>query len=274
MTSRPLEIEPITNRLFVHRVAAMLLPLAIRGHVHPNTVTLSGLGFGILAAFSYAKWQDPRFALLGFLLMVGWHIADGLDGALARATGRTSAFGRLLDGVADYSTFVMVNIALVLTLPNPGLMLLAAIASGFAHILQSIFYEGARETYIRRSRGQLIATKRTEVGGVVERLYNWAETTLANHQTPFDDSLQQMPEEERASTLTLWQKIAAPRIMAITSLSANSRTIAIFLACLAGRPWLYWIWETVMLSLLALAGWRALRQSETLALRQKGNSNI
>lgn len=274
MSSRPPEIEPLSNRVFVHRVAAMLLPLAIKGKIRPNFVTLTGLGFGVLAALCYAQWHDPRFAFLGFLMMVCWHIADGLDGALARATGQSSAFGRLLDGVADYSTFVMVNIALILTLPNPGLMFAAALVSGAAHILQSAFYEGVRETYIRRSRGQLIATSRSVAGGWVERLYNRGEAALGNHQTDFDALLQSMPSAERDQTLQYWKKLAASRIMAITPLSANSRTVAIFFACLVGRPWLYWIWETFLLSLLAIAGWRALRQSETLALKQKGNNDI
>ena len=48
-------------------------------------------------------------------------------------------------------------------------------------------------------------------------------------------------------------------------LSANGRTIAIWLAALAGNPMLFWGWEIIGLTLLALAAARALRQSERRA---------
>lgn len=264
--AHPPEIEPLSNRLLVHRASAALLPRAARLGLHPNAVTTTGLFLGVLAALSYLHWRDPRFAVLGFLLMLGWHICDGLDGALARATGKTSPLGRLLDGVADYTTFVLVYIALVVSQPHPALMLPIAILSGAAHILQSLFYEGIRETYIRRGRGQLAATRRSAAGGPVERLYNLGEAFFGNHATRLDAHLLTLAPTERAAAIARWQHLAAPRIRAITLLSANGRTFAIFLACLAGRPWAFWLWEIVGLTLLAMAGHHWLRQAERRVL--------
>lgn len=260
--SRPREIEAWSNRLVVHRLSAALLPHAIRLGLHPNSITLTGLLFGLLAAAAYSRWDDPLFATLGFLCMIGWHVMDGLDGAVARATGKTSAIGRLLDGIADYLTFVAVGLSLAFAQDNVPLAIGLALAAGVAHALQSAFYEAERETYIRRSRGQFTASARSEAGGGFERLYNRGEAWLGNRTRPFDTALAKATPAERAAMLAAWRAKAAPRMMLLSPLSANGRTIAIYVACIAGSPFLYWIWELVFLTLLALAGGHWLRQSE------------
>jgi hypothetical protein len=262
MTGRPPEIEPLSNRLVVHRLSAALLPRAVRLGLHPNLATGAGLLFGLAAAACYTRWPDWRFATAGLLLMIGWHVMDGLDGQLARATGQTSDLGRLLDGVADYATFVAVYLALALTHPQPGLALALAIAAGAAHALQSQFYEGERATYIRRRAGQFRPVERPETGGRIERLYNRGEALLGNRARPFDARLQAATPAERGRLLGDWQPRAARALRAASLLSANGRTIAIWLAALAGNPMVYWLWEIVGLTLVALAVARALRQAE------------
>ncbi|MFA7440720.1 MAG: CDP-alcohol phosphatidyltransferase family protein [Sphingomonadaceae bacterium] len=259
---RPPEIEPWSNRLVVHRLSAALLPKAIHSGIAPNVVSVFGLGLGLAAALAYTHWYEPLWATVGFLLMIGWHVMDGLDGALARATGRTSDFGRLVDGIADYTTFVAVNIALALTSPYPWAAMGLAVISGCAHILQSLFYEAGRETYIRRIAGRFDSTPRRDVGGFVERLYNRGERWLGNRTRPFDGMLASAPPAQRAEMLAHWREKAAPRMMMLTPLSANGRTLAIWIACLMGSPIFYWAWEIVALTLLALVGGRWLRQAE------------
>ncbi|MGQ5701280.1 CDP-alcohol phosphatidyltransferase family protein [Sandaracinobacteroides sp. A072] len=261
-SARPVEIEPLSNRHFVHPAAAALLPPAIRLGLHPNTVSVAGLLLGLLAGLAYTRWEDPRFATLGFLLMIGWHILDGLDGKLARATGKTSPFGRFLDGIADYACFVSVYCALAFSQPQPWAAFALAVVAGVAHALQSQFYEGERATYIRRIRGIFHAEARTTAGGGPEKLYNRLEALLANRTRPFDRALATATEEERAAMLAGWQPQAARTLRRMALISANGRTLAIWVAAMLGYPVAYWIWEIVCLSLLALAGARALRQAE------------
>lgn len=265
-SARPVEIEPLSNRFLVHPVAAGLLPSAIRLGIHPNAVTGAGLGFGLLAGLAYLHWQDWRFATLGFALMIGWHVMDGLDGQLARATGRTSDIGRLLDGVADYATFVAVGLALAFTSPRPLLAVSLALAAGLCHALQSQFYEGERATYIRRLSGRFEPVARPEAGGFVERLYNRGEALLGNRARPLDVALQNASPAERERMLAQWQPAAARTLRWMSPLSANGRTIAIWLAVLLQQPMLYWIWEILPLTLFALAAARALRQAEAGAI--------
>lgn len=63
----------------------------------PNQLTLVGL---LLNAVVGAVVADGRFVLAGVLLLVGGAF-DMLDGAVARATGRVTTFGGILDSVLD-----------------------------------------------------------------------------------------------------------------------------------------------------------------------------
>jgi phosphatidylglycerophosphate synthase len=271
--ARPTEIEPLSNRLAVHRLSAALLAPAIRLGLHPNLVTCLGLGFGLAAALAYARWPDWRFATLGFLLMVGWHVMDGLDGQLARATGKASPFGRFLDGVADYATFIAVLSAIAFAHPKPALAVTLFLIGGAAHALQSAFYEAARATYIRRGAGCFTAVQRSAAGGPGERLYNRVEALLGNRARPFDAALSAAAPADRARMLAAWQPRAARVLRAMAPLSANGRTLAIYLAALAGEPLLYALWEIAALSLIALAAGRALRQAEYLSAGAADHQN-
>ncbi|TPE61040.1 CDP-alcohol phosphatidyltransferase family protein [Sandaracinobacter neustonicus] len=245
------------------RLSRALLPGAIRLGLHPNLVTLAGLGFGLCAGAAFTRWADPRFATLGFGLLLCWLVMDGLDGQLARATGKSSDIGRLLDGLADYAAFVATYLALVLTHPRPLLATGLAAAAGVAHALQAQFYEGERATYVRRLRGQFEAVVRPETGGPFERFYNRAEALLANRTRPFDQALAATPPEQRQAMLQQWQPRAAETLRLMSPLSADGRVIVIWLALLIGEPICYWLWEIAGLSLLALAANARLRQAES-----------
>ncbi|WP_199553443.1 CDP-alcohol phosphatidyltransferase family protein [Sandaracinobacteroides hominis] len=269
-SARPIEIEPWPNRLLIHRLSSLLLAPARRAGIHPNTVTCMGFGFGLLAASSYAmagqsgsRWA---FATLGLLLMLAWLVMDGLDGQLARATGKSSDIGRLLDGVADYATFVVVNIALVATHPRPLAAFALALLSGVFHALQSQFYEGERATYIRRLSGKFQAIARAEAGGPYERFYNRCEALLGNRTRPFDLKLQAAGPAERELLLSRWQPGAARALRAASPLSSDGRAIVIWVAVLAGETMLYWFYEIGVLTLVALAAAHKLRQSEAGAM--------
>ncbi|RZS82944.1 CDP-diacylglycerol--glycerol-3-phosphate 3-phosphatidyltransferase [Motilibacter rhizosphaerae] len=84
------------------RVAyALARPLAVR-RVPPDAVTLAGLVLGALvpvACLPGAAWPLAGAALTGLTGLV-----DGLDGAVAVLTGRTTRWGWLLDSVVDRVT--------------------------------------------------------------------------------------------------------------------------------------------------------------------------
>lgn len=80
--------------------------LANRG-IAANEVTLFGLFMGLCAAAMLAAGLPGVLALVP--LLIG-RLADGLDGAVARANGKTD-FGGLLDIVSDFAFYAAIPLA-------------------------------------------------------------------------------------------------------------------------------------------------------------------
>jgi CDP-diacylglycerol---serine O-phosphatidyltransferase len=258
--SRPVEIEDPSNRWLVHRLSAVLLPSAVRMRMHPNLVSLAGLGCGVVAALFYWHWREPLAVAGGFAAMLAWHVCDGLDGALARATGQTSAFGRLLDGFCDYATFIMVYLALALSM-HP-IWLLLAVPAGAAHAAQAAWYEAERERYALLSVG--LRPVVPVPLSFFDRGYAWLQRTVMPPLTGFTDDL------ERGD----YRQVTAPAVRNAALFGANLRTLGIAVAALAGHPAIYWLWELVMLSLAAPFFARRLRAAESRLLAGRANLKL
>jgi CDP-diacylglycerol--glycerol-3-phosphate 3-phosphatidyltransferase len=101
-TFRRLLPENIQSTFF--SLLAPLVKALTRWGVHPNTLTLAGLIITCMAAVALFKGS---LRTAGVLILLGG-LCDSLDGNLARATGKATRSGALLDSVIDrYSEFVM-----------------------------------------------------------------------------------------------------------------------------------------------------------------------
>jgi CDP-diacylglycerol--glycerol-3-phosphate 3-phosphatidyltransferase len=101
-TIRRLLPESIQNTFF--SLLTPLVKVLTRWGVHPNTLTLTGLIINCMAAVALYKGS---LRTGGVLILLGG-LCDSLDGNLARATGKATRTGALLDSVIDrYSEFVM-----------------------------------------------------------------------------------------------------------------------------------------------------------------------
>ncbi|MCA8880411.1 MAG: CDP-alcohol phosphatidyltransferase family protein [Rhodobacteraceae bacterium] len=111
-------------------------PLTVLGRrmarvgVTANQVTLTGLALGLAAAALIAANRET----LALLPLLASRLADGLDGAVARATRRTS-FGGYLDIAADFLFYGAVPFAFVLADP-------AANGTAGAFLLASFYFNG------------------------------------------------------------------------------------------------------------------------------------
>ncbi len=96
------------NRHFSRPVSARLA----RAGVSPNGATFIALAIGVAGALAYG-WQ---IWWLGGLLAQSSSIFAGVDGEIARRTGRSSRYGDFLDTVTDrfveYATFVGIGVGL------------------------------------------------------------------------------------------------------------------------------------------------------------------
>lgn len=105
--------------------------LAGRG-ASANAVTLIGLVLGLAAAATIAVGQT---GLVAVLLVLASRLADGLDGAVARARGKTD-FGGYLDIACDFAFYAAIPAAFVIA--NP-----AQNGAAGAALLASFYVNGA-----------------------------------------------------------------------------------------------------------------------------------
>jgi len=255
-SARPAAIEDPTNLWLVHPLADRLLAPALRLGLHPNLVSLAGLGSGAAAGWCYWQWRQPGMVAAGFLMMLAWHVLDGLDGKLARASGKATPFGRLLDGVVDYLVFFCVLIPIAVGYPDWGRTLTLCLTAGGFHAVQAAWLEGEREAWKRRAAGRFAPRPRLATGSLLEAGHNRLEAWLSRPR-PIDAALAADP-----AALPRYLAGTAPLLRGLGILSANYRTIAIPLACLAGDPRLFWGWEIFGLTLIAMAIVARLRHRE------------
>jgi len=257
---RTSEIEEFTNLYIIHPVSSWLVPKLAARNITPNMVSLTGMIFGILAGLSYYHYQTPLMAVAGFAGMIIWHIMDGADGQLARLTKSSSEIGMILDGVCDYVTFISVYVAigLVLSEQNPDVWYII-LSAGALHAIQSSAYELQRGEYDYWGHGKgscalpeikkmiadlkgksflLYMAKQPYIGYI--RMQRRSSGIDSEFRQNLREALKNNPDktsEIRAS----YRKIFTPAVKIWSVMCANYRTIAIFVACIAGHP-IYFFW--------------------------------
>ncbi|MEN3749620.1 CDP-alcohol phosphatidyltransferase family protein [Sphingomonas sp. HF-S3] len=262
--SRFRRIEDPTNLWIIHPAARALLPWFVARGISANSVSIGGLILGATAALSYAQWHSWPLAVLGLALSVGWLIADGLDGMIARATGTASALGRALDGLCDHGVFILIYVVLAFSMGDTGVWPLV-FAAGAAHALQSNLYESERARFHRRIRGVAIGATAPSRNPLVQ-LYDHIAGGLDRFAGRFDTALG--AQRNPAPLADAYRDAATPPMRLMSLLSANMRVYAIFLACIAGDPrWFWWV-ELGPLTAILLVGLIWHRRVEARLVRQ------
>jgi phosphatidylglycerophosphate synthase len=100
----------------------------------PNGLSLLACAIGVAAAG--AAWR--RFYAWGLVLWLVSRVCDGLDGTVARVSGRTTDLGGYLDILLDFVVYAAIPIALAAGAPGGG-----AHADRAALILLASFYVNA-----------------------------------------------------------------------------------------------------------------------------------
>ncbi len=286
---RPPEIEDPTNLWFVHPLSARLVPvLAARG-VHPNAVSAAGMLCGLLAGFAYADYRDGWAALAGFALMLAWHVLDGADGQLARLTHLQSHLGKVLDGVCDYVTNIAVYVGLAWALASEygGWVWAVAAVSGACHAVHGASYEMQREEFALWSAGKDSTALAALMGETAAAATTWPQRLADLLYRPYvrvqlaasgldRDFHARLSAALRAATPQAakalrqrYREAFVPALRRWTIMSANYRTLGIFLCALAGQPLVYFGFEIVVFTfiwLLLLVGQKARRRAFLRAL--------
>ena len=280
---RPPEIEDPTNLRFIHPLSARLVPRLAAWGVHPNAVSAAGMLCGLLAGIAYAHYRDWRWTVAGFALMLAWHVLDGADGQLARLTRKQSHLGKVLDGVCDYVTNIAVYVGLAIVLAGQfgGWIWAAAAVSGLFHAVHCASYEMQREEFALWSAGKhstalaalMGETERGPAASWTHRIADWlyrpymrVQLATAGLSVDFHKrmtAMQKSGDMQAESLRERYRRAFVPALRQWVAMSANYRTLGIFLCALAGQPLAYFAFEIVgfnVIWLALLAGQRARRQ--------------
>jgi hypothetical protein len=263
--TRDPRVEDPTNLWVVHPTGRALLPHALRLRMSANAVSVMGLLIGAGAAVAYYHWPDARLAALGFLLSIGWLVADGLDGMVARATGSASPLGRVLDGICDHGVFACIYTSLALSIGGAGTWVLA-FSAALIHGVQASLYEGERARYHRRLRGEAVIPGPSPHKSAAVRFYDMIANSMDKVSAPFERRLAQ--SQDPNAFAALYAARAVPPMKLLALLSGNVRVITILVACLAGDPRYFWWFEIIALSAIAIIGILWHRRVERLLINE------
>jgi len=265
---RPRELQDGLNYWLYHRLAWQLARLLARTPITPNAVSVIGGFFVVAAAVAYAQPGWPLPALCGMLLHMTWHVVDGADGDLARMTGRSSPVGEMVDGLCDYASHIVLYLTLGWILAHgrepagwpidhPYVWMWAA---GISHIVQSNHVEVQRRQYqwwvygtpwIRMNHNADSATGKSLFGGIVS-VYLSLASGMTPHALRIDaavDAAKGDPARQEEIRAAVRQE-APPLLFLCKVLGPNPRAIVLGLAMLAGSPFWYFLYQSILLNLL------------------------
>jgi len=105
--------------LLFWKMSFYVTPIFLRLGISPTAATLFG---GLLAvAMAIVAWRGGEYAYLGVAALgLCVHVMDGVDGNIARTTGRTSSVGALLDCLVDRSYYCLLFLSLGLLVEHAG----------------------------------------------------------------------------------------------------------------------------------------------------------
>lgn len=250
--------------------------------VHPTAITVVSVVLGVAAACMFAH-TDVWHNVAGVVLLMFANFCDSADGQLARLADKKTLVGRVLDGFAGDIWFFCIYAALCVRMmwqPMPGtdvvwgvwIWVLAFIAGVLCHSPQSSLADYYRQIHLFFLKGKegseldTYASQRAIYDGLskhsplIEKAFyfNYAnycksqerrtpefQKMMAAIRGKFGD-VSAMPEALREEFLDG----SRPLMKYTNILTFNVRAICIYVTCLAGCPWMYMLFEIIVLTIL------------------------
>lgn len=257
---------------FTRPLGLMWANLFNRFNVHPNVVTLLSIVLGAAAGVMF-YYPDLLHTVAGILLLVWANLYDSADGQLARMTGKKTMWGRVLDGFAGDVWFFAIYAAICLRLtPEWGIWIwLLAAASGFIfHAKQcqlADYYRNIHLYFIKGKSGSELDSSQklsADFRALTWRkdpvsktfLYFYGNYTRSQEmQTPafqrFYAALRGRFGEQIPQTLRDdFRRGSLPLMKYANILTFNTRAIVLYVVMLVGQPWLYFVFEVTVMTLI------------------------
>lgn len=248
--------------------------------VHPNVVTVIGIVLGVCSGVLF-YFEDLWLNVAAVLLMMFSNFCDSTDGQLARLTGQKTLIGRMLDGLSADITFVVVYLAIALRLWNTPIpftdinwgwigLFMCALSGLGGHSPQCLladYYRQIHLFFLLGKNGSELDNYKAQ-RAIYENLpkegnfwarkfyYNYANYChTQEHRTPeFQNffghikeryaEVEDIPKELRND----FRRGSLPLMKYTNLLTFNTRAIALYVAALINLPYLYPLFEIIVLT--------------------------
>ena len=249
--------------------------------VHPNVITILSIFLGVGAGIMFG-YTDLMHNILGVLLLMFANFCDSTDGQMARLTGKKTLLGRVLDGFSGDVWFVTIYFAIIFRLFNqniPGtelhwhllIFVLAFVAGVMCHSPQSSLADYYRQIHLLFLKGKEgseldnYAQQRQIYESLpkskwLDRLfyYNYANYCKSQEKrTPKFQKMMEVVKERYGSVENMPQELkeqfikgSRPLMKYTNILTFNVRAITLYVTCLLNCPWVYFLVEIIILSII------------------------
>lgn len=271
------ETEEWLDIWFTRPIGLAIALLCGRMGVTPNAITLVGIALGMLAGWMF-HYSDLYHNLWGVALLLLANFCDSADGQLARLTNQKTLLGRMLDGFASDAWFFCIYLAVIFRLWNEPLFaplatplsqytwgmwsfVLCAIAGLYCHSTQCAladYYRNIHLWFLKGDAGseldsyakekQIYDELKTQ-GWSFARIYHFFYKGYCKKQERLTPRFQAFFAQPSAVMHLSSDFLRGSRpLMPLTNiLTHNTRAFALFVAALINIPWLYPLFEIVVL---------------------------
>jgi len=293
------ETEEWLDIWFTRPIGLAIAMICGRLGITPNVITLVGIALGMVAGWMF-HYSDVYHNLWGVLLLLLANFCDSADGQLARLTNQKTLLGRMLDGFASDAWFFCIYLAVVYRLWDAwGIwgFVLCAIAGFCCHATQCAladYYRNIHLWFLKGDAGseldsyekeQQIYDELKQQGWSFARIYHFfykgyckkQERLTPKFQAFFtkyrqrhsESTIQNSELSNHNSKFTILNSEflnGSRPLMPLTNiLTHNTRAFALFVAALINIPWLYPLFEIVVLQpLYGYMRWKHEHLCETL----------
>ena len=251
--------------------------------IHPNAITILSIFLGAAAGWMF-YYTDLVHNLMGVVLLMLADFCDSTDGQMARLTGKKTLVGRVLDGLSGDVWFFAIYVALALRLQGqqiPGLpgvnwglgaWALAIVAGVISHSPQSryadyyrqihlFFLKGEEGSELDTSARQFAIYENTPKSRILARLFyrgygNYCRSQ-ENHTPKFQAFFAEWKKArtrygaaELESVRQEFLSGSRPLMPYTNILTFNTRAIVLYITAMLNCPWVYLIFEIVVLNIL------------------------
>lgn len=279
-TLKSMDTEETIDLCFYRPIGYMWAVLCAKVGIKPNAITIASIFIGVAAGIMF-YYTDLWLNIIGMLLLIWANSFDSADGQLARMTQQYSRIGRILDGVSGDLWFASIYIAICLrTQENvqffdnyTGAIWVIAILAGLCHAKQAAAADYYRQFHLYFLKGK----EGSELDSVEQLDKNyaaiswkgnfWKKLTMyfyrnyTANQEALTPRMQELRRElkSRFGEGEISQQFrddfrakSKPLMKYTNWLSFNLRTIALFASLFAGMPWLYFMFELVVLNAMLI----------------------